>query len=168
MTGKYIVVGVDGSTVSITALKWAIEEAARRGCRVEAVNAWHSDPTTTGLVRADIIQLRPRDEILDAQSKLLAGAISDATEGNIDVEIGQLLIESQPGPALVRTAENAELLVVGSHGAGWLVQVLLGSVSSYCVHHASCPVVVIPDVHHKHEKTAAEAEAEPLTMGPLY
>jgi nucleotide-binding universal stress UspA family protein len=168
MTDKYIVVGVDGSAVSIAALKWAVEEAGRRGCQVHAVNAWHSDPATTGLARADIIQLRPRSEVLAAQTKLLEGSINDAAADNTDVEIRQLLIESQPGPALVHTAENAELLVVGSHGHTRLAEVLLGSVSSHCVHHASCPVAVIPAVHHKHEKTPAAVHIEPVTMGPLY
>jgi nucleotide-binding universal stress UspA family protein len=168
MTGKYIVVGVDGSAVSIAALKWAIEEARRRGCRVEAVNAWHSDPTTTGLARADIIQLRPRSEVLAAQTELLEGSINDAAGDAMDVEIRQVLAEGQPGPALVRIAENAELLVVGTHGHTRLAEVLLGSVSSYCVRHAACPVVVIPAVRHAHEKSPAVAHVEPVTMGPLY
>ncbi|MEV1122039.1 universal stress protein, partial [Actinosynnema sp. NPDC049800] len=38
-----IVVGVDGSPVSRTALGWAVEEAKLRGCAVEAVLAWHVD-----------------------------------------------------------------------------------------------------------------------------
>jgi nucleotide-binding universal stress UspA family protein len=168
MTGKDIVVGVDGSAVSIAALKWAIEEARRRGCRVDAVNAWHSDPTTTGLARADIIQLRPRSEVLAAQTDLLESWINDAAGDTTDVEIRQVLAEGQPGPALVRTAEDADLLVVGTHGHTRLAEVLLGSVSSYCVHHAACPVVVIPAVHRQHEKTPAKAQTEPLTMGPLY
>jgi nucleotide-binding universal stress UspA family protein len=164
---RSIVVGVDGSTLGITAVKWAIDEAARRGCRVEAVTAWHSDPTTAGLSRADIVQLRPRDEVIAAQSKLLADTVTDAAEGRTDVEITQHLVEGRPGPALVRVAEQADLLVVGSHGANRLAEVMLGSVSSYCVHHATCPVVVIPDVHHKHRKAPADADALPLTMGPL-
>jgi nucleotide-binding universal stress UspA family protein len=168
MTDKHIVVGVDGSAVSIAALKWAIEEARRRGCGVDAVNAWHSDPTTTGLARADLIQLRPRSEVLAAQTELLEGSINDAAGTGTDVEICQVLIEAQPGPALVRTAENADLLVVGSHGHTRLAEVLLGSVSSYCVHHAACPVVVIPAVRRQHEKSPATAQAEPVTMGPLY
>ncbi len=168
MTDKYIVVGVDGSTASIAALKWAIDEARRRGTRVDAVNAWHSDPTTTGLAKADIIQLRPRDEVLAAQQKLLAGSIEDAAGDSTDVQIRQLLVEAQPGPALVNAGKEAELVVVGSHGHSRLAEVLLGSVSSYCVHHAVCPVVVIPDVHVKRERTPVQATAEPLTMGPLY
>jgi nucleotide-binding universal stress UspA family protein len=162
-----IVVGVDGSAVSIEALKWAIDEAARRGTRVDAVNAWHSDPTTTGLTRADIIQLRPRSEVLEEQSQLLGQAIETAG-GDRTVEVRHVLLDGQPGAALVHAAEDADLLVVGSHGAGRLAEVLLGSVSSYCVHHATCPVVVIPEHRPEREQVPHTATAVPVTMGPLY
>ena len=165
---KPIIAGVDGSVVSIEALRWAIDEATRRGTTVIAVNAWHSDPTTAGLSKLDLIQLRPRSEVLDAQLKLLEGAVHDAGGDAADVEIAQQLLEGQPGPALVQAAANADLLVVGSHGYNRLYEALLGSVSSYCVHHAPCPVVVIPDVHRKHEKEPVTADAPPLTVGPLF
>jgi len=44
---------------------------------------------------------------------------------------------------LVDAAQGAELLVVGNRGHGGLAEALLGSVSQYCVHHASCPVVIM-------------------------
>lgn len=163
---KPIIVGVDGSAVSIAALRWAIDEAARRGTTVSAVNAWHSDPTTAGLSRLDLIQLRPRDEILDAQVKLLASAVAEAAGAaeHAHVQVEQRLVEGQPGPALVHAAKEAALLVVGSHGYSRLYEALLGSVGSYCVHHSPCPVVVIPDSHRRHHRVPEPAVA----AGPLY
>lgn len=161
---KQIIVGVDGSAVSIAALRWAIEEATRRGSTVTAVNAWHSDPTTVGLSKLDVTQLRPRSEVLETQRELLANAVNEAGH---KVEITELLLEGQPGPVLVQAAAEADLLVVGSHGFNRLYEALLGSVSSYCVHHAHCPVVVIPDVDRKQEMAPPILVETPLTMGPL-
>ncbi|MCU1368439.1 MAG: uncharacterized protein JWN39_4078, partial [Ilumatobacteraceae bacterium] len=38
---------------------------------------------------------------------------------------------------------GADLLVVGSHGSGVLKELILGSVSNYCAHHSTCPVVLV-------------------------
>lgn len=164
---KPIIVGVDGSAVSIAALRWAVHEAARRDTTVTAVNAWHSDPTTAGLSRLDLIQLRPRDEVVYVQRQLLDSAVEEVAN-DTDVRIDRLLLEGQPGAVLVSAAEKGEMLVVGSHGYSRLYEALLGSVSSYCVHHAPCPVVVIPDVHRKHDKVTEPAQGKQVTMGPLY
>jgi nucleotide-binding universal stress UspA family protein len=47
------------------------------------------------------------------------------------------------GPVLVEASEGAATLVVGSQGHGVISKVLVGSVSSYCLHHAKCPVAVV-------------------------
>jgi nucleotide-binding universal stress UspA family protein len=52
-------------------------------------------------------------------------------------------LQGAAGPALVRRAENADLLGVGARGLGGISGMLLGSVSTYCVHHATVPVVVV-------------------------
>jgi nucleotide-binding universal stress UspA family protein len=60
------------------------------------------------------------------------------------LEILRTVVDDEmPAPFLVRRSGDAELLVVGSRGRGSVGSILLGSVSTYCVHHAECPVVVI-------------------------
>jgi nucleotide-binding universal stress UspA family protein len=49
-----------------------------------------------------------------------------------------------PAPILIRESQDAELLVVGSRGAGGFVRLMAGSVCTQAVHHARCPVVIIP------------------------
>jgi nucleotide-binding universal stress UspA family protein len=70
-----------------------------------------------------------------------------ADEGDsIDVE--RDVVEGPAASVLVRAAEGAELLVVGSRGHGGFAGLLLGSVSQQCAHHASCPVVIIRGREH--------------------
>ena len=80
-----------------------------------------------------------------------------------------LLVPGLLEPGVERVVDHkavAELLVVGNRGHSMVVEVILGSVSSYCVHHASCPVVVIREPKVEQEPVPAAA-AVPLTPGPL-
>ena len=59
------------------------------------------------------------------------------------IEVRQSVIEGHAAPVLEALSETADLVVVGSHGHGELVGMLLGSVSEHCATHCHCPVVVI-------------------------
>jgi nucleotide-binding universal stress UspA family protein len=68
-----------------------------------------------------------------------AGEISEtAPEVTVSVAMGD------PTEELVTASRDADMLVVGSRGSGGFTRLLLGSVSSQVVHHAACPVTVIP------------------------
>jgi nucleotide-binding universal stress UspA family protein len=60
-----------------------------------------------------------------------------------DVEIERRVIEGAAAAVLVEESRGADLLVVGSRGHGGFAQLLLGSVSQQCAHHAECPVVIV-------------------------
>jgi nucleotide-binding universal stress UspA family protein len=158
-----VVVGIDGSPASHAALQWAVEDARRRGCPVDVISAWHPDyGGMIGPVPAEVLMAMSPQAMKDAAQKALDGAV----HGFEGVEIRRILVEGDPRDALTKASEEAELLVVGSRGRNTVVEVVLGSVSSYCVHHASCPVVVIraPKVEKEHALAAAAA---PVTPGPL-
>jgi hypothetical protein len=69
------------------------------------------------------------------------------------IVVGVRVVACHPAEALVEVSEGAELLVVGNRGHGGFADALLGSVSTYCVHHAHCPVTVIRPARHGYSQT---------------
>ena len=131
-----VVVGIDGSEESSAALEWAVNDARRRNATVRAVTGWDIPWT---------IMINPTqtesDYGHDAQ-KMLNRVVEKFRASHPDVEIETLLVQNKPALALTDAAQDADLLVVGGHGYGALPGMHLGSVATYCVHHAPCPVLV--------------------------
>ncbi len=131
-----IVVGVDGSDLSVEALRWAVTQARLTGAAVHAVLAWEIP-----------LAFYPAPSFDDAQfdsdgQEIVDRAVSQVQNEAGDVPITSRVIRLQPRAALVEAAEGAALLVVGSHGLGTLPGLHLGTIASYCAHHAPCPVLV--------------------------
>jgi nucleotide-binding universal stress UspA family protein len=135
---QVVVVGVDGSTESVAALKWAGGYAAATGARVRAVMAWHFHSTvgpTTGRTPKPVTE-----EVRAEMTETLTTAIATADPG---VSVEPVLGYGHPAEVLVGESDDADLLVVGNRGHGPLSGMLVGSVSINCVTHAHCPVVVV-------------------------
>lgn len=143
MTG--IIAGVDGSTYSRAALDWAMREAAIHQqpltvLTVEEVAAsgWHGT------------LVFPADHKLRDKAQLAAQELVDKAA----LQLGELAPPSVtvravigiPAAELIEASRDADLLVVGSRGAGGFARLMMGSVSSQVSHHAHCPVVIVPDV----------------------
>ena len=135
---KWIVVGVDGSEDGERALRWALETAQRRDLSILLVHGLDvglsaADPYGGGYV---LEQLQDAGRLaLEAAAKMCADA---------GIECESKLEMGSPGYLLVEESRGAAMLVIGSRGHGGFVGLLLGSVSNACVHHAHCPVVVVP------------------------
>lgn len=140
---KRIVVGVDGSKTSRAALRWAIEEAESHGSSVEAVHAWHQDVYIGGAYGFDASVIDPTI-YRDAGERLLEAVVDAEDESGLASPVRRMLANGPPALALLDAAKGADLIVVGSRGRGGFGGLLLGSVSQQVVHHAPCPVVVIP------------------------
>jgi nucleotide-binding universal stress UspA family protein len=152
-----VVVGVDGSDESARALRWAVDEARLRSLQLEVVYAFDHQPewvrfgpppALEGLALEGIERSQAQPGARSAEE--LANQHADAlvrsmvTESGADIEVRRMIAEGhKPAPYLVERSRGAELLVVGSRGRGSVGSMLLGSVSTYCVHHAECPVVVV-------------------------
>ena len=147
-----VVVGVDGSPGAARALEWAVSEAGLRKARLHVVHAWMV-PLIEAIPDAWVIGspvVEPTDEevyehLAAASSKVLGAAVDQAKALEPGLELVGELVEMRAAPALIAAAEDAELLVVGSRGRGGFTGLLLGSVSAQCVHHAPCPVVIVPN-----------------------
>jgi nucleotide-binding universal stress UspA family protein len=138
---RRIVVGVDSSPGSRTALRWALTQAGLTGASVHAVTAWQSPVVYDGWV-----PVPDRFAIIAGAEKVLAGTVAEVV-GTQDesVDVHTAVAEGPAAQVLLAAAKGAELLVVGSRGRGAFTGMLLGSVSQHCVQHAPCAVVVIPE-----------------------
>lgn len=142
MSGKNtIVVGVDGSFESATALDWAIAEAARRGGGVQIVHlAWMPVVAAFG----DLSMLAPPDSLLDYGKQVLHLARERAAERDPAVHVETTLLVRRPDEGLIEAAADAGLIVVGASGlSGWGGRTV-GSVTSRVAASAHCPTVVVP------------------------
>ena len=138
---KRIVVGVDGSNGARAAVEWALSYASRDDL-VVLLHTW----SVTAAGGYDIGYPYMGD-VEEAAKKV----VQDLAEefGSPDGPRVEAVVEhGHAGSLLIDAAQDADLLVVGRRGHGGFRGLLLGSVSTYVVHHASCPVVVVTDPDH--------------------
>jgi nucleotide-binding universal stress UspA family protein len=139
-----IIVGVDGSDHSRHALEWAIREAAVRHAPLTVLTVQQAAagyrggpvPYPGDQDPADKARRRAQEET----DRLLDKTEPQSRPASVTVRA----VTGLPAEALLEAAADADLLVVGSRGAGGFKRLLMGSVSLQATHHARCPVVVIP------------------------
>jgi nucleotide-binding universal stress UspA family protein len=130
-----IVVGVDGSPMSLEALEWAVREARLRGATLEVVHA--------SFFRQDVLELDSFAESKERERSILDAALAKAKAMAPDISIVGRVGDPPTAQVLVDVSKDADLLVVGSRGLGPFKEFALGSVSHDCARHAQCPLVII-------------------------
>lgn len=147
-----IIVGVDGSDASIAALRVARAMAEPMSATVEAWACWDV-PAGYGVYLAVGIE-----GFKFAAHQVLQQALEEAF-GELPSFVQPRLVRGRPGPLLIDASRNASLLIVGRRGHGSFV---LGSVSSACVSHAHCPVLVVhaPEAEGAGDSAEASAQAQ--------
>ena len=153
-----VVVGVDGSEGGSLALSRAAEEADLRSDELVIVNAWHIPVDTYGF--GGVADAHYGEIFADESDKVLGEARDEVQASHPALVVRTISASGPPGSTLAHLAEDADVLVVGSRGRGGLGAALLGSVSTYCVHHAHCPVLVVSDRRPAGRHPAGRAPAQ--------
>ena len=134
-----VVVGVDGSPPSYSALRWALTHV-RRSARVTVVRAYTDDTIAGEPLAPSIHHAEPA-----ARAELehdVTAALRGLPERHAAVDV--VVRPGDPRAVLRAVCDGADLLVVGARGHGVLDHMLLGSVASALAHHPTVPTVVVP------------------------
>ncbi|MCI5837289.1 MAG: universal stress protein [Veillonellaceae bacterium] len=143
---KHVMLPADGSENGIRALHHAIElvrlsKGTLTICHVanvvSVISGFDQIPNGTGYVSEQIA------EDMEAKGKEILARLVEMVPEDIPVET--IFEVGSPGPTLTAIAENSDidLIVMGSRGLGPIKGIFMGSVSSYIVSHAKCPVLIV-------------------------
>jgi nucleotide-binding universal stress UspA family protein len=136
-----VVVGVDGSAASRTALTWAAAEAADHGADLVVVNVWeHTLLPPAGSVSVS-------EHYVTDPSQRTAGDLVQVIKEELGeqpaVRVQPRVKQGSPAKVLIDESATADLLVVGTRGHGGFAGLVLGSVSQHVAAYAQCPVTVV-------------------------
>jgi len=150
---RRLVVGVDGSAESASALRWACREASLRGAEVHAVHAWEEScyPAASYAVPA-----QGRRVDFDA---LWRSVLPDGVQG---VPVRTEVVTGLAARVLLERCEGADMLVLGTAGNEPGASRSAGPVIRACLRRAPCPVVVIRSAREglpRHGLAIPQAEA---------
>jgi len=139
-----IVIGIDNSEGAKAALRFALEEARLRKATLRAVHAWQFAYLGAPGIEGTLPHAGNEfEELRSAAEGALDGTIREVAAEAEDVKVERRVVQGAPAAVLIEESRGADLLVVGSRGLGGFAQLLLGSVSQQCAHHAECPVVIV-------------------------
>jgi nucleotide-binding universal stress UspA family protein len=133
---RHVVVGFDGSPNSRAALAWALQFASSEA-RIDVVRSvelapWMDDAGVRERFPAEVEQATA-----DFRSELTAVDPDGRTHPSFKLRDAR--------QALAEAAVYADLVVLGARGRGRLGAALLGSVSTWMLHGATRPTVIVPD-----------------------
>lgn len=134
-----ITVGVDGSQAGLEAVSWAAREAVLRDVPLVVAHAMPRWACETRDGRLSEVAKWMREGC----TTVLAEGKSRAVREQPKVEVKTLALPGDPRPALIQASQDAELLVIGSHGLGGVRGMLVGSTAYGIAGHAACDVVVV-------------------------
>lgn len=139
-----VVVGVDGSQHASHAVDWAARHAANESRPLVLLHAVDTQwAAITGMAQGGVDPTPYLDQADLAGQAILDTALARVGPARPDGAIHTRTVRSDPRSALLRAAESASQIVLGSRGRGPVRSLLLGSVGAHVAGHATCPVVVV-------------------------
>ncbi|MFJ7134777.1 universal stress protein [Streptomyces fungicidicus] len=136
-----VVVGVDGSASSLTAVEVAAREARLRGAALRVVHAWLWPAMHVPLGPSPMGP--PEGGLRGMVDRLVTEAVERARATAPDVDVSHVVVTGEPLTVLEAQSRAAELVVVGSRGMGGFVGLLVGSTAVHLTAHGRCPVLVV-------------------------
>jgi len=133
-----VLLGIDGTPASEAATALAFEEASRRKVDLVALHAW-SDVGVFPVVGMNW------QEYEDEGHEVLGERLAGWQEQYPDVHVRRRIVCDRPARWLIDESQQAQLVIVGSHGRGGFPGMLLGSVSTAVAEAAKAPVIVVRD-----------------------
>lgn len=133
-----IVVGVDGSPSSITALRMAGTLSTALALQLRVITVWQLPPSAEDGFGTELMD----DETNQARQVQLT-AVNEASADSQPERWEAVVREGESAAVLIEEGDSASMIVVGSRGHGAVTGLLMGSVSSACAEHAKCPVLVV-------------------------
>lgn len=137
-----IVVGVDGSDLSLAALDFAFDMADRRGWSVRAVHAWEV-PTYDVIAAPSGPPPFDVEEYEAGEKRVFAESLAGQRERHPGVAVEEVVAKGPSARAILGASDDSALIVLGTRGRGEFLGALLGSVSQGVLHRAKVPVAVV-------------------------
>jgi nucleotide-binding universal stress UspA family protein len=138
-----IIVGVDGSGYSQRALEWAMREAAVRQVPLtvltvnEAVRGYYS---SMAVYADDPVRTEDARKLAQAETDEVLDRLAGPRPASVTVKAVHGFVVEE----LIDAGKDADMIVVGSRGAGGFTRLMMGSVAAQVAQHARCPVLIVP------------------------
>lgn len=134
-----VIVGIDGSPLSKKAVEYAFWFADQFDTPLIAVHSWQGASTFREGGAGILIDW---EAVEQEEAALLAENLAGMAEQYPDVAVTRISEPGAAAPVMLKYADDAQLVVVGSHGRSAMAGAVMGSTSQNLLHHAPCPVMI--------------------------
>ncbi|MEU7641767.1 MULTISPECIES: universal stress protein [unclassified Streptomyces] len=137
-----VLLGIGDTAKGSPAVRFAFREAEARGCALDAIRAWHC-PAHESADRGGH-DAGPEHHAEQRASELVDAAVEAEAAAHPTVHVRRTTVEGPAHRVLVRRSAAADLLVLGARHRHGHFGLQLGRVGHAALHHAACPVAVVP------------------------